>query len=80
MLGRVVSVMITKLYKIYPVFHCAKQKFSIKDFFSKCYQIYSFLQIWSRLLKKFLQENFIFCTAFVAVLQTLIFKLHSTKN
>ena len=34
-------------------------KFSIKDFFSKCDQIRSFLQIWSHLLKKSLMENFI---------------------
>ena len=37
-------------------------KFSIKDFFSKCDQICSFLRIWSRLLNKSLMENFIFCT------------------
>ena len=36
-------------------------KFSIKDFFSKCDQICSFLRIWSHLLKKSLMENFIFC-------------------
>ena len=36
-------------------------KFSIKDFFSKCDQIHSFLRIWSHLLKKSLMENFIFC-------------------
>ena len=36
-------------------------KFSIKDLFSKCDQIRSFLRIWSRLLKKSLIENFIFC-------------------
>ena len=36
-------------------------KFSIKDFFSKCDQIRSFLRIWSYLLKKSLIENFIFC-------------------
>ena len=35
-------------------------KFSIKDFFSKCDQICSFLWIWSHLLKKPLMENFIF--------------------
>ena len=35
-------------------------KFSIKDFFSKCGQIRSFLWIWSHLLKKSLIENFIF--------------------
>ena len=39
-----------------------KMKFSIKDFFNKCDQIRSFLWIWSHLLKKFLMENFIFCT------------------
>ena len=38
-----------------------KMKFSIKDFFSKCDEIRSFLQIWSHLLNKFLIENFIFC-------------------
>ena len=38
-----------------------KMKFSIKDFFSKCDQIRSFLPIWSHLLKKFLMENFIIC-------------------
>ena len=40
-----------------------KVKFSIKDFFSKCGQIRSFLRIWSPLLKKSLMENFIFCAA-----------------
>ena len=38
-----------------------KMKFSIKDFFSKCDQIRSFLRILSHLLKKSLMENFIFC-------------------
>ena len=38
-----------------------KMKFSIKDFFSKCDQIRSFMQIWSHLLKKSLMETFIFC-------------------
>ena len=33
-------------------------KFSIKDFFSKCDQIRSFLWIWSHLLKKYFTENF----------------------
>ena len=36
-------------------------KFFIKDFFSKFYQIRSFLRIWSYLLKKSLMENFDFC-------------------
>ena len=38
-----------------------KMKVSIKDFFSKCDEIRSFLRIWSQLLKKSLMENFIFC-------------------
>ena len=38
-----------------------KMKFSIKDFFSKCEQIRSFLRIWSLLLKKSLMKIFIFC-------------------
>ena len=38
-----------------------KMKFSIKDFFSKCDQIHSFLRIWSHLMNKSLMENFIFC-------------------
>ena len=42
-----------------------KMKFSIKDFFSKCDQIRSFLRIWSPLLKKSLMENFIFCAVLV---------------
>ena len=37
-----------------------KMKFSIKDFFSKCYPIRRFLRIWSHLMKKSLMENFIF--------------------
>ena len=36
----------------------------IKDFFSKCDQIRSFLRLWSHLLKKSLMENCIFsCSA-----------------
>ena len=38
-----------------------KLKFSIKDFFRK-------LQIWSRLLKKSLMENFIFCAVKVSLM------------
>ena len=39
-------------------------KFSITDFFCKCYQILSVLPILSLLLKKSLIENFIFCAVF----------------
>ena len=42
-----------------------KLKFSTKDFFSKCEQIRSKLQIWSYLLKKILMENFIFCAVWI---------------
>ena len=35
-------------------------KFSIKDLYSQCVQISSFLRIGPHLLKKFLMENFIF--------------------
>ena len=37
-----------------------KTNFPIKDFFSKCDQIHSFLRIWSHLLKKSLMESLIF--------------------
>ena len=41
-----------------------KMKFSMKDFFSICDQIISFLRILSHLLKKALMENIIFlCNA-----------------
>ena len=42
-------------------------KFSIKDFFSKCDQIRSFLRIWSHLLNKSLTENFIICAVTSAI-------------
>ena len=42
-------------------------KFSIKDFFSKCDKILSFLRIWSHLLKKSLMEYFIFCACYAEV-------------
>ena len=37
-----------------------KMKFFVKDFFSKCWQIHRFLQIWSNLLKKSFLGNFSF--------------------
>ena len=49
-----------------------KMKFSIKDFFSKCDQIRSFLRIWSYLLQKSLMEDFIFCA-----MRARGFKFHS---
>ena len=41
--------------------HCTKMKYSIKNFFSKCYQIHSFLRIWSHLLKRSSVENYMLC-------------------
>ena len=52
-------------------------KFSIKDFFSKCDQIRSFLRIWSSLMKKSLMENVIFCAVLVAeVAEIFRFNIH----
>ena len=48
-------------------------KFSIKDFFSKCEQIRSFLQISSHLLKKSLMKNFIFCAVSTHFMQLVSF-------
>ena len=50
--------------------------FSIKDFFSKCNQILSFLRIWSRLLKKSLIENFIFCVVSANMKKEQLLKTH----
>ena len=50
-------------------------KFFIKDFFSRCDQIRSFLRIWSHLLKKSLMENFIFCAVFVQTLLKIAMKV-----
>ena len=52
---------ITFLFQLADTDTAQKMKFPIKDFFSKCGQIRSFLRIWSHLLKKSLMENFIFC-------------------
>ena len=43
-------------------FTAQKMKFSIKDFFSKFDQIRSLVLFWSKLLKKSLMKNFIFCS------------------
>ena len=43
------------------LFTAQKMKFYIKDFFSECHRIHSFLRIWPHLLRKSLMENLIFC-------------------
>ena len=50
-------------------------KFSIKDFFSKCDKIRSFLRILSYLLKKSLMENFIFSAVISCSINTQINKI-----
>ena len=65
-------------------------KFSIKDLFSKCDQIRSFLRIWSHLLKKSLMENLILCAVCLlnianclrnsVAYNTIYFLLISIKN
>ena len=58
-----------------------KMKFSNEDFFSKCDQIWSFLRIWSHLLKKSLMGNFIFCVVKVTrkMSMTLVKKYYSLR-
>ena len=61
-------------------FSAQKIKFPIKDYFSKCDQNRSFLQIWSHLLKKSFMKNFIYCAlkvltvTWVSTMQKIIFK------
>ena len=50
-------------------------KFSIKDFFSKCDQIYRKPRIWPHLLKKTLMENFIFCAVWCKIIKDKILKM-----
>ena len=60
--------------------HCSKNEVSIKDFFSKCDQIRSFLRIWSPLLKKSLMENFIFCAMYFFYMSILLVLLLCTVS
>ena len=53
-----------------------KSKFSIKDFFSKCEKIRSFLRIWSHFLKKSLMENFTFCAIFFTLFMSTLKLFH----
>ena len=62
------SFLLLVLLYICLYFSAQKIKFSIKDFFSKCDQMRSFLGIWSDLLKKSLMEKTSF---FVQYLQNV---------
>ena len=55
-------------------------KFSIKDFFSKCDQIYRKLRIWSHLLKRPLIENFIFCVVYRLIYSFIWLSPHLFKT
>ena len=57
-----------------------KLKFSIKDFFSKCDQIRSFLRISLHSLKKFLMENFHFLCSFYFFIQTVVLQVVSNSR
>ena len=50
-----------------------KTKFCVKDFFSKCDQICSFLRTWSHSLKKYSMERLIFCAVDIVFLSKLVF-------
>ena len=62
-------------------------KFSIKDFFSKCDQIRSFLRIWLHLLKKSLMETSSFVQCIISIssekvrtTQVIDMSLSQTRN
>ena len=57
-----------------------KMKFSIMDLFSKYDQIRSFQRIWSRLLKKSLMENFIFCAVLILTKTIILFRVLCIRN
>ena len=49
-----------------------KMKYRIKDFFSKCDQICSFMWVWSHSIKKSLNELFIFYASRILYSKTWI--------
>ena len=49
-------------------------KFSIMDFFSKYNQIFSFLRIWSHLMKKSLMKNSFFVKCMLRTYITHLYK------
>ena len=77
---------IVEIAQVNPYYFCLasfwdtaqKMKFSIKDFFSKCDQIRSFLGICSHLVNKYLIENFFFCT--VGIRTFVLFSLSYNRS
>ena len=64
-------------FAILLVFLEQKMKLSIKDFLSKSDQIYSFLWIWSHLLKKSLMEKFFFSAVLISKMVRQYFQTFS---
>ena len=60
--------------------HCTKNKFSIKEFFSKCYRIRRKLLILPHLLKKLLIGNFIFCAVAILSINILFHNFDNGAN
>ena len=67
------------MYQIFAMVTVQKKKFSIKDFFSKCDKIRRRLRIWSRLPKKSLMGNLIFCAVRKLTLH-LLYPCLTTQN
>ena len=65
----VASVFLVKLLLHKRELTTQKMKLFIKDFFSNCDQIHSFLRMWSNLLKKSLMENFFLCSDYIKALE-----------
>ena len=57
-----------------------KMKFFIMDLFSKCDQVRSFQGIWSRLPKKSLMENFIFCAVLILTKTIILLRVLCIRN
>ena len=60
------------------MFNAEKVQFSVRDFFTKCEQILSFLRICSPLLSQSLTENLLFCI--VAIVCLLLFLVNPFKS
>ena len=56
-----------RLMRTIHTYTAQNMKFFIKDFFSKCNHIRSFMRIWSHLLKKSLMENFMSCAVLIYI-------------
>ena len=60
-----------------PIHTIPKMMFSIKDFFINVSK-FSFLQIWTHLLRKYLMENVIFCAVSIPMRENTEMKMYQT--